>query len=47
MTTYGYSYDPDGRLTDVTVNGSATSHYGYDSNGNRTSSEVYLPTWGG
>ncbi len=36
-TTYGYSYDPDGRLTDVTVNGSAYSHYGYDSNGNRTS----------
>lgn len=27
-TTYGYSYDQDGRLTDVTVNGSAYSHYG-------------------
>ncbi len=36
-TTYGYSYDQDGRLTDVTVNGSAYGHYGYDSNGNRTS----------
>ena len=36
-TAYGYSYDQDGRLTDVTVNGSATNHYGYDSNGNRVS----------
>ena len=27
-TTYGYTYDQDGRLTDVTVNGSAYSHYG-------------------
>ncbi len=37
QTAYGYTYDQDGRLTDVTVNGSAYSHYGYDTNGNRTS----------
>ncbi len=35
QTAYGYTYDQDGRLTDVTVNGSPYSHYGYDSNGNR------------
>jgi YD repeat-containing protein len=32
---YGYTYDGQGRLTDVTTDGSATSHYGYDANGNR------------
>ncbi len=26
-TAYGYTYDQDGRLTDVTVNGNPTSHY--------------------
>lgn len=35
--TYGYSYDQTGRLTDVTLDGGPCSHYGYDSNGNRTS----------
>ena len=34
--TYGYGYDANGRLTDVTKDGVATSHYEYDSNGNRT-----------
>jgi RHS repeat-associated protein len=33
--TYMYSYDPAGRLTDVTTNGTATAHYEYDLNGNR------------
>ena len=37
MTTVGYTYDQDGRLPDVTVNGSAYGRYGYDPNGNRTS----------
>lgn len=32
---YGYTYDPNGRLTDVTTDGNATSHYEYDANGNR------------
>ncbi len=32
---YGYSYDAVGRLTEVTTDGSATSHYEYDANGNR------------
>ena len=34
--TYGYGYDAQGRLTDVSIDGAATSHYGYDANGNRT-----------
>lgn len=34
-TTYGYAYDPAGRLTDVTTNDTATAHYEYDLNGNR------------
>ena len=44
---YGYSYDENGRLTDVTTDASATSHYEYDANGNRlvgpglTASPVY------
>ena len=33
---FGYSYDAQGRLTDVTRDGAATSHYEYDANGNRT-----------
>jgi RHS repeat-associated protein len=32
---YGYTYDANGRLTGVTTDGSATSHYEYDANGNR------------
>lgn len=44
---YGYTYDANGRLTDVTTDGNATSHYEYDANGNRlvgpglTASPVY------
>jgi len=34
--SYGYMYDVTGRLTDVTKDGVATSHYEYDANGNRT-----------
>jgi RHS repeat-associated protein len=33
---FGYSYDAQDRLTDVTRDGAATSHYEYDANGNRT-----------
>jgi RHS repeat-associated protein len=33
--TYGYTYDANGRLTDVTKDSVATSHYAYDANGNR------------
>jgi YD repeat-containing protein len=36
VTTYGYTYDTVGRLTDVTVNGVLARHYGYDGNHNRT-----------
>jgi RHS repeat-associated protein len=36
-STYGYSYDLAGRLTDVTLNGINVSHYTYDANGNRLS----------
>jgi RHS repeat-associated protein len=32
---YRYTYDAVGRLTDVTTDGIATSHYEYDANGNR------------
>jgi RHS repeat-associated protein len=35
--TYGYGYDPRGRLVDVSVDGSAAAHYDYDANGNRLS----------
>jgi RHS repeat-associated protein len=31
-----YVYDPAGRLTDVTEDGTAVSHYGYDGDDNRT-----------
>ncbi|HLK36191.1 MAG TPA: RHS repeat-associated core domain-containing protein [Polyangiaceae bacterium] len=36
-TALTYAYDARGRLTDVSSNGNAVAHYGYDSNGNRTS----------
>jgi RHS repeat-associated protein len=35
-TTYGYSYDLAGRLSDVKINGIQSAHYDYDSNGNRS-----------
>jgi YD repeat-containing protein len=35
--TYTYGYDPAGRLTDVTKNGTSAAHYEYDGNGNRLS----------
>jgi len=44
---FGYSYYPTGALKDVTKDGSLTSHYEYDANGNRlvgpglTASPVY------
>jgi RHS repeat-associated protein len=34
-TTYTYTYDPVGRLTDVHKNGAPYSHYTYDTNSNR------------
>ncbi len=36
-TTYGYTYDTAGRLTEVTHNGNTIATYAYDSNGNRLS----------
>jgi YD repeat-containing protein len=37
---FGYTYDVQGRLTDVTRDGTAIEHYGYDLNGNRTTATV-------
>lgn len=34
-STYAYTYDQAGRLTDVSKNGVNTAHYDYDQNGNR------------
>jgi YD repeat-containing protein len=34
---WGYTFDATGRLTDVTKDGNAMSHYGYDADDNRTS----------
>jgi YD repeat-containing protein len=39
-TTYGYTYDTAGRLTEVTHNGATVSTYSYDSNGNRLTKAV-------
>ena len=36
-TTFAYTYDSAGRLTDVSQNGVAYSHYGFDTNSNRVS----------
>ncbi|HLX07830.1 MAG TPA: RHS repeat-associated core domain-containing protein [Thermoanaerobaculia bacterium] len=36
-STFGYSYDAAGRLTDVSLNGTPLSHYDYDANSNRVS----------
>lgn len=38
--TETFDYDPDGRLTTVTRNGSTVEQYAYDANGNRTSKTV-------
>jgi len=35
-STYEYGYDAAGRLVDVATDGTATAHYDYDANGNRT-----------
>jgi RHS repeat-associated protein len=37
---YAYSYDSQGRLTDVHINGAVHSHYVYSANSNRTSSKI-------
>jgi RHS repeat-associated protein len=37
---FGYTYDVQGRLTDVTRDGTTIEHYGYDPNGNRTAATV-------
>lgn len=36
-TSYGYRYDPAGRLVEITTNGQVTDTWGYDPNGNRIS----------
>jgi len=41
--TYVYTYDPAGRLTDVTRDGSPYAHYDYDANSNRTG---WTDPWG-
>ncbi len=41
---FGYTYDVQGRLTDVTRDGTAIEHYGYDLNGNRTTATVNATT---
>ena len=41
--TYVYTYDPAGRLTDVTKDGAAFAHYDYDANSNRQS---WSDPWG-
>jgi RHS repeat-associated protein len=35
IQSYDYTYDPAGRLIDVSINGSLGAHYTYDSNSNR------------
>ena len=41
--TYGYTYHANGRLTDVTKNGVATSHYEYDPTATALSARVWSP----
>ncbi len=41
--TYVYTYDPAGRLTDVTKDGAPQAHYDYDANSNRQS---WSDPWG-
>ncbi len=36
-STYAYGYDVSGRLTDVQLGGQPLAHYGFDANGNRSS----------
>ena len=46
---WGYTYDVNGRLTDVTEDGAFASHYGYDADDNRTTftnaSRTVTPTY--
>ena len=42
---YDYAYDLAGRLSEVSVNGVATNHYAYDSNGNRLSMNTDTATY--
>lgn len=44
-TTYGYSYDVAGRLTEVKKDGVIASTYNYDSNGNRLSHNATAGTF--
>jgi RHS repeat-associated protein len=37
----GYTFDASGRLTDVSEDGSAVSHYGYDADDNRTTYQTF------
>jgi RHS repeat-associated protein len=42
---YGYRYDTAGRLDQVTTNGTVSSTYGYDTNGNRLSHNATAGTY--
>jgi len=46
-TTYAYTYDPAGRLAQVTTNGVVSANYSYDGNGNRLTAPglVGTPTY--
>lgn len=44
-TVYDYGYDTAGRLDQVTTNGTVSSSYGYDTNGNRSSHNTITGTY--
>ncbi|MFS8066056.1 MAG: RHS repeat-associated core domain-containing protein, partial [Byssovorax sp.] len=43
-SSYHYTYDPAGRLVDITLNGASVASYVYDPNGNRTDRVTPLGT---
>ena len=43
--SYDYVYDPDGQLTDVTLDGASIESYSYDANGNRTQAGTATATY--
>jgi RHS repeat-associated protein len=45
LHTYDYAYDAVGRLTDVSMDGTPSSHYEYDDNGNRLSRNAEAYTY--